>query len=59
MRVIVVMFFKDAADDGTSVIIPSILTRSTLIITSVITVFLGVYPAPLLNFINSLATFIR
>jgi len=59
IRVIVLMFFKDAADDGTSVIIPSILTRSTLIITSVITILLGVYPAPLLNFINSLASFVR
>jgi len=59
IRVIVLMFFTDATEDGTSVEIPSSLTQATVVISAVITVVLGVYPAPLLNFITNLATFIR
>jgi NADH-quinone oxidoreductase subunit N len=59
IRVIVLMFFTDATEDGTGVEIPSILTRATVVISAVVTVALGVYPAPLLNFITNLATFIR
>ena len=59
IRVIVLMFFTDATEDGTSVEVPSILTRSTIVIAGVITLALGIYPAPLLNFITDIATFIR
>ena len=59
IRVIVLMFFSDATEDGTSVEIPSILTQATVVIALIVTVALGVYPAPLLEFITNLATFIR
>ena len=59
IRVIVLMFFTDATEDGTSVEIPSILTQATVVIALIVTVALGVYPAPLLEFITNLATFIR
>jgi len=59
IRVIVLMFLTDATEDGTSVEIPSILTRASIVIAAVTTVALGVYPAPLLNFITDLAIFIR
>jgi NADH-quinone oxidoreductase subunit N len=59
IRVIVLMFFTDSTEDGTSVEIPSILTGATVIIAAATTVALGVYPTPLLNFITDLATFIR
>jgi NADH-quinone oxidoreductase subunit N len=59
IRVIVLMFFTDANEDGTSVVIPSILTRLTVLISLAITVSLGVFPAPLLDFIKPLAIFIR
>ena len=59
IRVIVLMFFKDPIEDGTSVVIPSGLTTTTIAITSVITLVLGIYPAPLINFIASPAFFIR
>jgi NADH-quinone oxidoreductase subunit N len=59
IRVIVLMFFTDATEDGTGVEIPSILTRATVVISAVVTVALGLYPAPLLSFITDLATFIR
>jgi NADH-quinone oxidoreductase subunit N len=53
------MFFKDPVEDGTSVVIPSALTTTTIAVTSAITVILGVFPAPLINFIESTAFFIR
>jgi NADH-quinone oxidoreductase subunit N len=59
IRVIVLMFFTDATEDGTGVEIPSSLTRATVVFAAVVTVVLGVYPTPLLNFISNLATFIR
>jgi len=59
VRVIVLMFFTDATEDGATVVVASILTRSTIIIAAGITLVLGVYPTPLLNFISDLATFIR
>ncbi len=58
-RVIVLMFFTDPVQDGTSVEIPSALTRISIIFSMALTIALGVYPAPLLDFITSLATFIR
>jgi NADH-quinone oxidoreductase subunit N len=59
IRVIVLMFFSDPVEDGTSVIIPSFLTRLSIVTAFAITIFLGVFPAPLLNFISSTAIFIR
>ena len=59
IRVIVLMFFTDPVQDGTSVEIPSSLTRVAIIFSIALTMALGVYPAPLLDFITSLATFIR
>ena len=59
IRVIVLMFFTDPVQDGTSVEIPSSLTRIAIIFSIALTMALGVYPAPLLDFITSLATFIR
>ena len=59
IRVIVLMFFTDPTEDGTGVVIASMLTRLTLMVAFVITIVLGVFPAPLLNFISSTAHFIR
>ena len=59
IRVIVLMFFKDAVDDGTSVAIPSIYTRISIIVSVAITVLLGVFPAPVLDYIAETASFIR
>ena len=59
IRVIVLMFFTDPVQDGTSVEIPSSLTRIAIIFSIVLTIALGVYPSPLLDFITNLATFIR
>ena len=59
IRVIVLMFFKDPVEDGTSVVIPSGLTTITIAVTSAMTLILGVFPAPLIDFIESYAFFIR
>jgi len=59
IRVIVLMFFKDPIEDGTSVVIPSALTTITITVSSVLTLILGIYPAPLIDFIATTATFIR
>ena len=59
IRVIVLMFFTDPIQDGTSIEIPSALTRISIIFSIIVTIALGVFPAPLLSFITTLATFIR
>ena len=59
IRVIVLMFFTDPIQDGTSIEIPSALTRISIIFSITVTIALGVFPAPLLSFITTLATFIR
>ena len=59
IRVIVLMFFTDPIQDGTSIEIPSPLTRISIIFSITVTIALGVFPAPLLSFITTLATFIR
>jgi NADH-quinone oxidoreductase subunit N len=59
IRVIVLMFFKDPVEDGTSVVIPSALTTIAITVAALITLILGVFPAPLVDFIASTATFLR
>jgi NADH-quinone oxidoreductase subunit N len=59
VRVIVLMFFTDPIEDGTSVEIPSSLTSIAVIFSMIVTIALGVFPAPILDFISNLATFIR
>lgn len=59
IRVIVLMFFKDSVDDGTSIVIPSIYMQITIIASLAITVVLGVFPAPVLDYIAQTASFLR
>jgi NADH-quinone oxidoreductase subunit N len=59
IRVIVLIFFKDPVEDGTSVVIPSIYTRITIIASLLITLLLGVLPAPVLDYISQTAFFLR
>jgi NADH-quinone oxidoreductase subunit N len=53
------MFFKDPVEDGTSVVIPSALTTIAIAVSATLTILLGVFPSPLLNFIETTAFFIR
>lgn len=59
IRVIVLMFFKDPVQDGTSVVIPSALTTITIALSAAITLVLGLFPAPLINYIATTASFLR
>jgi NADH-quinone oxidoreductase subunit N len=59
IRVIVLMFFKDPIEDGTSVVIPSVYTQITIAVSAIVTFALGIYPTPLINFIQSTAQFLR
>lgn len=59
IRVIVLMFFKDPVEDGTSVVIPSGLTTIAIAVSATITLVLGIFPAPLINYIASTASFLR
>ncbi len=59
IRVIVLMFFKDPVEDGTSVVIPSLYTQITITLATIVTFVLGIYPTPLINFIQSTAQFLR
>jgi NADH-quinone oxidoreductase subunit N len=59
IRVIVLMFFKDPVEDGTSVVIPSALTTITIAASAIVTLVLGIFPAPLINFIATTAVFLR
>lgn len=59
IRVIVLMFFKDPVEDGTSVVIPSGLTTIAIAVSAAITLVLGIFPAPLINYIASTASFLR
>jgi NADH-quinone oxidoreductase subunit N len=59
IRVVVLIFFKDPVEDGTSVVIPSIYTRITILVSLAITLILGVFPAPVLDYISQTAFFLR
>lgn len=59
IRVIVMMYFSEDNGDSLTVVIPSPLTSIAIWVSGGVTLVLGVYPAPVLNAINTLATFIR
>jgi NADH-quinone oxidoreductase subunit N len=59
IRIIVLIFFKDPVEDGTSVVIPSMYTRITIVASLIITLVLGVFPAPVLDYITQTAFFLR
>ncbi len=59
VRVIVLMFFKDPVEDGTSVVIPSALTTIAIAVSATGTLALGLFPTPLINYIATTATFLR
>jgi NADH-quinone oxidoreductase subunit N len=59
IRVIVLMFFKDPIEDGTSVVIPSALTTTAIAFSATVTLILGIFPSPVINYIATTATFLR
>jgi NADH-quinone oxidoreductase subunit N len=55
LRIIVMMFFADPPEGGPTVTIPSPLTTVALTIATAGTLFLGVFPQPLLDLANNAA----
>ncbi len=59
VRVIVLMFFSEPAADGPTVAVPGAFTTVTITVGVVVTVGLGIFPAPLLDLAQQAAVFIR
>ncbi len=58
-RIIVLMFFSDPSEDGVGVVSPSVLTTAAIAVGVIVTLVLGVFPAPLLDLTGGSALFIR
>jgi len=59
VRVIVLMFFSDPPLSAPTVAFPSVLTVVAVTIGLAVTVFLGVYPQPVLDLANGIGPFVR
>jgi NADH-quinone oxidoreductase subunit N len=59
LRVILMLFFAESANDSVSVVIPSILTRISISICALITVILGIAPSLLFDIAQNFAYFLR
>ncbi|MCU0298726.1 MAG: NADH-quinone oxidoreductase subunit NuoN [Candidatus Nanopelagicales bacterium] len=59
VRVIVLMFFTERAEDAPSVVVPSSLTAVAIGVTVAVTVILGVLPQSVLDLADKASTFIR
>lgn len=59
VRVIIMMFFTDPANDSVSVVIPSIKSRISIAIATLITFVLGIFPSIILNTANNFANLIK
>jgi NADH-quinone oxidoreductase subunit N len=59
VRVIVLMFFTERAEDAPSVVVPSSLTAIAIGVTVAVTVILGVLPQSVLDLADKASTFIR
>jgi NADH-quinone oxidoreductase subunit N len=59
IRVVVVMFLSDPVGDGPHVAVPSWFTKTAIIVGAAATLFLGVYPQPVLDLALRSGVFIR
>ena len=55
LRIVVMMFFAEANEDGPTVAIPSALSTISITVGVAGTLFLGVFPQPLLDLANNAA----
>ena len=58
LRVILIMFFKEATDETVTVAIPSFMVRTGIIICFLATLVLGVYPNLLFDVANTMTTLV-
>jgi NADH-quinone oxidoreductase subunit N len=59
LRVIVLMYLSEPAEDGPTVVIPGFYTAAVLMVGFLATLLLGVYPGPVLDLATSAAEFVR
>ena len=59
VRVIVLMFFSEPAQDGPVVVVPSAFTAIALAVCAAVTIVLGVMPQPVLNLVDQASVFVR
>ncbi len=59
IRVIVLMYFADPVEGGPAVVVPSILTSTTIAVAALATVALGVVPGPVLDLAAHAGDFLR
>ena len=59
IRIILMLFFRDATNDSVSVVIPSIFTRIAIGISAVVTLVLGIAPSLLLDSAIKFSQFLR
>jgi NADH-quinone oxidoreductase subunit N len=57
IRIVVMMFFAEPAEDGPTVTIPSLLTYIPILAGVLVTVVLGVFPQPLIDLADKAAKF--
>jgi NADH-quinone oxidoreductase subunit N len=59
IRVIIMIFFTDPINDSVSVIIPSVKSRISITVATLISIILGLAPSLLLNGADNFANFLR
>jgi NADH-quinone oxidoreductase subunit N len=59
LRVIVLMYLSEPAEDGPTVVIPGFYTAAALTVGVLATLLLGVFPQPVLDLATSAAEFVR
>jgi NADH-quinone oxidoreductase subunit N len=57
LRIVVLMYFSEPAEDGPTIALPSSLTMMTLTIAAAATLILGVFPQPLLDLADKASFF--
>ncbi|HLS01177.1 MAG TPA: NADH-quinone oxidoreductase subunit N, partial [Beutenbergiaceae bacterium] len=58
VRIIVLMFFTEPADDATAVVAPEGMTQVAVAVCAIGTILLGVVPQPVLNLAEQAAKFL-
>jgi NADH-quinone oxidoreductase subunit N len=59
LRIILMLFFADASNDSVSVIIPSLLTRTSITICAIATIVLGIAPSLIFDVAQNFAYYLR
>jgi NADH-quinone oxidoreductase subunit N len=55
LRIVVMMFFAEPAEDGPSVTVPTVLAYIPILVGVLVTVALGVFPQPLIDLADNAA----